>query len=74
MKAHPILLQMKYARIVAELARRTGLSYDDALAFFYGSTTYQLMREGVSDLHARSDGYLVDELLMERERLAGGKV
>lgn len=66
MNAHPVLLQMKYDRIVAEFARRTGLSLDEALAFFYGSFTYQLMREGVSDMHARSDGYLVDELLLER--------
>lgn len=29
------------------------------------SNTYQLMREGVSDMHARSDGYLADELMIE---------
>ena len=37
-------------------------SGDDALRLFYGSQTYLLMREGVSDLHCMSDGYLSDEL------------
>ena len=29
------------------------------------SRTYLLMREGVSDLHCMSDGYLADELKLE---------
>ena len=61
MKAHPIHLQMKYARIVEGLSYRTDLSLDDAPAFFYGFRTCQLVRKGVSGLHARSDGYLVGE-------------
>ena len=56
---------MKYARIVAIFARESGLMLEDALSFFYDSDTYQLISEGVADMHCRSDEYLADELLME---------
>ena len=65
MKANPTLLHRKYARVVSLFAQETGLSYDDALRLFYCSQTYLLMREGVSDLHCMSDGYLSDELKHE---------
>lgn len=65
MNANPTLLQIKYARVIAEFAKRAAISTDEALDKFYRSETYQLMREGVSDMHARSDGYLADELLFE---------
>ena len=71
MKAYPIHLQMKYARIVEGLSYRTDLSLDDAPAFFYGFRTRQLVRKGVSGLHARSDGYLVGEPPVARGRAAG---
>ena len=70
MKANPILLQRKYARIVTQFSQQVGLSIEDALDFFYHSDTYLLMSEGVSDMHCRSDGYLVDELEMEYQRKA----
>jgi hypothetical protein len=38
-----------------------------ALSFFYNSTTYEFISEGVADMHCRSDEYLVDELKMEYE-------
>ncbi len=65
MNANPILLQKKYARIVEQFAGESGLTLDEALNFFYHSTVYQLMRDGVSDMHCMSDGYLVDDLKME---------
>ena len=65
MNANPILLQKKYARIVELFAKRMGISIDKALDIFYHSEVYQLMREGVSDLHCMSDVYIVDELEME---------
>ncbi len=68
MNAHPILLQMKYARIVALFAQKANISLDDALKFFYHSLTYQLMREGIADMHCLSDGYLSDELMIERSQ------
>ena len=65
MKANPTLLQMKYVRVIERFAQRCGLSLDDALGFFYRSETYQLMSEGISDFHCRSDEYLAEELVLE---------
>lgn len=65
MKANPILLQKKYARVVECFAKQEGLSLDQALDFFYHSLTYQLMREGVADMHCMSDTYLADDLSEE---------
>lgn len=65
MNANPILLQKKYVRIIELFANRKGISLDTSLDFFYHSQVYQLMREGVSDMHCMSDGYLTDELEME---------
>ncbi len=62
MTAHPILLQMKYTRVISLFAELAELSLDDALAFFYHSMTYQLVREGVSDMHCMSDTYLAEDL------------
>lgn len=67
MEANKTILQMKYARIVALFAERSGMTLEDALGFFYDSVTYQLISEGVADLHCRSDEYLADELLLELE-------
>jgi len=62
MTADPILLQMKYARIVEAFARRTGKTAEEALDLFYHSVTYELIREGVSDLHCRNEEYLAEML------------
>ena len=71
MQADKTLLQMKYSRVVALFAAQQGLSTEDALDFFYHSETYQELREGIADLHCRSDQYVADELAMEyRERQA----
>lgn len=65
MNANPILLQRKYARVIKLFAEQEEISLDDALNFFYKSWVYILMREGVSDMHCMSDGYLAEELQME---------
>ncbi|WP_303685208.1 DUF3791 domain-containing protein [Anaerovibrio lipolyticus] len=65
MNADPVLLQMKYSRIVALLAKRKNISMLEALTIFYHSQVYQLMSEGISDMHCMSDEYLVQELMME---------
>ncbi len=65
MNADPVLLQMKYSRIVALLAKRKNISLMDALTIFYHSQLYQLISEGISDMHCMSDEYLVQELMME---------
>lgn len=51
--------------MIALFAEQQGMSLDAALDFFYRSETYQLIREGVSDLHCMSDAYLADELELE---------
>ena len=39
--------------------------YAKALGIFYHSTLYQLMRDGVSDMHCMSDEYLTEDLCRE---------
>lgn len=65
MTVNPILLQKKYARVIECFAKQRRLSLDEALGLFYHSEVYQLMRDGVSDMHCMSDAYLVDELEQE---------
>lgn len=67
MMANPILLQKKYARVIACFAKQQGISLDEALDLFYRSEVYQLMRDGVSDMHCMSDLYLAEELRLEYE-------
>ena len=56
---------MKYARIVKLFAEQAHLPYEEALGLFYDSETYQLISEGIADMHCLSDEYLADELLLE---------
>ncbi|MBQ7730336.1 MAG: DUF3791 domain-containing protein [Lentisphaeria bacterium] len=65
MQADKTLLQMKYARVVAMFAEQQNIPMEDALDFFYHSETYQELREGIADLHCRSDQYVADELTLE---------
>jgi hypothetical protein len=65
MQANPDILLMKYARIVKLFAEQAGISYEEALGKFYDSKTYELISEGVADMHCFSDEYLADELLLE---------
>ena len=65
MTANPILLQKKYTRIIQCFAKQQDLSLDEALDFFYHSQVYQLMSDGVSDMHCMSDAYLAEELEQE---------
>ena len=65
MTANPILLQKKYSRVIEYFAKQQGLSLDAALNFFYHSQVYQLIRDGVSDMHCMSDAYLAEELAQE---------
>ncbi len=65
MTANPILLQKKYARVVACLAHKQNISLSEALKQFYSSFTYTLVRDGVSDLHCMSDDYIATEIAEE---------
>ena len=73
MTANKNLLRMKFARVIEAYAARTGCSLSDALDRFYRSETYELMRDGVSDMHCMSDDYLVDELVEERLDLSSSE-
>lgn len=65
MQANRIIIQHKFARIVSMLASHMNISNEVALGLFYDSKTFELLNEGVADLHCRSDEYLVDELMLE---------
>ena len=65
MTANRTLLQHKYANVIEMLSKRQNISLRQAMDIFYASETYQDMRDGISDMHCRSDEYLADEVLME---------
>ena len=46
-------------------AEKTDRSYEEALGLFYDSKTFELISEGIADMHCMSDEYLVDELIIE---------
>lgn len=62
------LLQAKYARIIKGIADKQHISLEEAMDGFYHSKTFQLIQNGVGDLHCRSDIYLVDEYCLEEGR------
>ena len=45
------------------------MTYEQALDFFYKSKTFELISEGVADMHCLSDEYLAEELMIERNKL-----
>lgn len=65
MDSRQIILQAKYARIIAGIAQRLGVSLDEAMDRFFHSVTFTMIDKGVADLHCRSDIYLVDEFCLE---------
>ena len=65
MNANPVLMQKKYTRVVELFAQKAGLTLDDALKVFYHSDVYDLMSDGISNMHCMSDIYLADDLLRE---------
>ena len=65
MNANQTLLQMKYARVVSLFASKTQIPMAKALDFFYHSTEYQMMREGVGDLHCMTEEDLVEDLIRD---------
>ena len=66
MTANRTLLQHKYANVIETYSRRQHISLREAMDVFYKSYTYQDMRNGISDMHCRSDEYLAEELALER--------
>ena len=66
MTANPILLQRKYARVIRRYAELYGESIEESLRKFYKSRLYELVSEGVADMHCMSDDYLAEELHIEQ--------
>ena len=65
MKADKAILQLKYDSVIETLAAMKEISLRQALDLFYKSKVYEEMREGVSDMHCRSDGYLAEEIIKD---------
>ena len=65
MNANRTLLQHKYANVIATFSKRQNIDFRQSMAIFYESETYRLMREGISDMHCRSDEYLAEEIELE---------
>jgi len=63
MKAHPTLLQLKYDSVIETLSKKANISLREALDMFYKSPVYEEMSQGISDMHCRSDIYLVEDIL-----------
>ena len=71
MNANPILLQKKYARVVELFCKEKCNHYWKSIGYFYHSQLYELMSNGVSDMHCMSDEYLVQELINEQKEVNG---
>ncbi|GAA0742183.1 hypothetical protein [Clostridium oceanicum] len=65
MVANKILLQSLYKNIILEFSKRTNKDLEDSMNYFYESQLYQLVSEGVGDLHCKGVKYLTDELMLE---------
>ncbi|WP_027626324.1 hypothetical protein [Clostridium lundense] len=65
MKANKILLQSLYKNIILEFSKETGKGLEESMDLFYTSETYELISEGVGDLHCRGVKYLAQELMLE---------
>ena len=68
MDSKQTILQMKYARLIDGIAKKQAISREEAMGRFFHSVTFQMIQAGVSDLHCRSDIYLIDEFCMEWDR------
>ncbi|MCL1849265.1 MAG: DUF3791 domain-containing protein [Clostridiales bacterium] len=65
MIANRTLVMHKCANVISAYAALSGASLREAMDVFYRSWLYHEIREGISDMHCRSDGYLAEELLIE---------
>jgi len=65
MTANKTLLWSKYAHVITAVSARQNIDLIQAMDVFYKSYTYQEMREGISDMHCRSDAYLAEEIELE---------
>ena len=62
MIANRTLIGHKCDGVIKAYAKVAGLSLREAFDVFYRSNLYIEIRDGISDMHCRSDGYLAEEL------------
>ncbi|MGN0056929.1 MAG: DUF3791 domain-containing protein [Phocaeicola plebeius] len=67
MEANRIILDMKYARIIEILAKDLNVTREEAMDIFYNSPDFELIDNGIADLHCRSDQYLATEIERHRD-------
>ena len=65
MKADPAILQLTYSGVIEAFSEMGNIPLRDALDAFYRSQIYIEMREGISDMHCRSEKYLAEDLMQE---------
>ena len=65
MKTKNIILQITYPNVIESFSDMDNISLREALDKFYKSQIYIEMREGISDMHCRSEKYLAQELITE---------
>lgn len=65
MEANKILLQSLYKNIILEFSKKTAKGLDESMDYFYKSQTYELISQGIGDLHCKGVKYLTDELMLE---------
>ncbi|MGL4741382.1 MAG: hypothetical protein ACRC41_11350 [Sarcina sp.] len=65
MEANKILLQSLYKKIILRFSKMTGKSLEESMNCFYNSQTYEMISNGIGDMHCKGEIYLVDELLLE---------
>ncbi len=65
MEANKVILQKMYTKIIMEFSNQTGKDVLESMDYFYNSTTYDLIKKGVSNIHCRGYKYLADELMLE---------
>ncbi|MDR2590574.1 MAG: DUF3791 domain-containing protein [Oscillospiraceae bacterium] len=66
MTANRTLIGHKCAGVISEYAKLENIPLREAFDVFYKSKLYILIRDGISDMHCRSDGYLAEELQLEK--------
>ena len=65
MKADKAILQLTYSSVIETFAAMGNIPIREALDLFYKSQIYQEMRDGISDMHCRSEKYLAEDLMLE---------
>jgi len=66
--ANRTLIGHKCAGVIKAYADYANIPLRKAFDIFYTSNLYIEIRNGISDMHCRSDGYLAEELQLELDR------